>query len=349
MPEKAPRSRSESAPRSRTPKAPRLRTGDAEITTADLERHAKNWLLDGELRQLSKRTLEARRFLLDKLVWFLKDRDLPICGATEIRAFLAYVNNAHEQPEGRWGNPHMKREVRPRTTHTYWGNLRTFFRFLVSEGVMQQSPVEAIRPPVARPDQIQPFHQDQIKKLLDAARLSPHPARNEAILMFLLDTGARASEVCSLRVADLDLDGRRCRVLGKGNKHRNVFFGASTTKVLWRYLSEHPREPDAPLFAADSGRAAGEPLTRSGLLQLIHRLGEKAGLDTVRCSPHTFRHTFAVEFLRAGGNVFTLQQLLGHTSLTMTNRYVALAQADLEAQHRQFSPVERLKKASRAK
>jgi site-specific recombinase XerD len=60
--------------------------------------------------------------------------------------------------------------------------------------------------------------------------------------------------------------------------------------------------------------------------------------------PHTFRHTFAVMFLRAGGNTFTLQQLLGHTSLAMTNRYVALAQADIENQHRQFSPADHLKK-----
>jgi site-specific recombinase XerD len=66
-------------------------------------------------------------------------------------------------------------------------------------------------------------------------------------------------------------------------------------------------------------------------------------IEATRCSPHTFRYTFAVEFLRAVGNVFSLQQPLGHTSLHMTNRYVALAQGDIENQHRQFSPVERLK------
>ena len=72
--------------------------------------------------------------------------------------------------------------------------------------------------------------------------------------------------------------------------------------------------------------------------------GGAAVIEATRCSPHTCRHYFAVEFLRAGGNVFTLKELLGHTTLTMVNRYVQLAQADLEAQHRQFSPADRLKR-----
>jgi integrase/recombinase XerD len=73
-------------------------------------------------------------------------------------------------------------------------------------------------------------------------------------------------------------------------------------------------------------------------------LGRVAGIQSARCSPHTFRHTFAVEFLRGGGNVFSLKELLGHTSLTICNRYIALAQADLERQHRQYSPADRLRK-----
>lgn len=109
-------------------------------------------------------------------------------------------------------------------------------------------------------------------------------------------------------------------------------------------MNEEEREKKDPLFLSDRGNGAGEGLTRHGLRFLIVRLGKAARLDgSTRVSPHTFRHTFAIEFLRAGGNVFTLQQLLGHTHLAMTNRYVAIAQADITAQHRQFSPVARLK------
>jgi integrase/recombinase XerD len=118
-----------------------------------------------------------------------------------------------------------------------------------------------------------------------------------------------------------------------------VSFQKTTARALWNYLREEEREPNDPLFLSERG----EQLTRSGLLQLIERLGSTARITAARCSPHTFRHTFSVEFLRAGGNVFSLQQMLGHTALHMTNRYVTLAQADIENQHRQYSPVERLK------
>lgn len=109
------------------------------------------------------------------------------------------------------------------------------------------------------------------------------------------------------------------------------------------YLRDEDRMPDDPVFISERGDGAGNKLTRWGARQVIERLGKTAGLQSVRCSPHTFRHTFAVEFLRAGGNVFTLKQLLGHTGLQVTQRYVALAQADIQSQHRQFSPGDRLR------
>ncbi len=327
---------------------------EASLLTAQLEQCAVGWLLDGEIRQHSPTTLAIRRIVVNKLLWFLRKRDYAQCGTLELRQFLAYVTNGHKEPGGRWGaasepsyNPaqagQQQKPVRPRTVHTYHGHLRTFFRWLVAEGVLYASPMERIAAPIARTDQIQPFTPQQVTLLLQAAKRSEQPRRNEALLLFLFDTGLRASELCALRMKDVDLSGRRCTVLGKGNKHRSVPFGGTATKALWQYLREDPHDPEDPLFFSKRG----DPLTRSGLLQLVRHLGKAARIEVARCSPHTFRHTFAVEFLRAGGNVFTLQQLLGHTSLTMTNRYVALAQADIEAQHRQFSPADRLKGRNR--
>jgi site-specific recombinase XerD len=92
----------------------------------------------------------------------------------------------------------------------------------------------------------------------------------------------------------------------------------------------------------ERARVPGEGIGRMGLLRLIHRLGEAAGIEQVRCSPHSLRHTFAIQFLRNGGNVFSLQQLMGHRSIRQTEKYLLLAQADMEAQHRMASPVEAL-------
>jgi integrase/recombinase XerC/integrase/recombinase XerD len=322
---------------------------EAAISVEQLERYAEGWLLDGEIRQLSKSTLDGRRIVIDKLLWFLKQREYPVCSTMELRQFLAYISTGHENAQGRWGNPQLTRRVRPTTPVTYFSRLRTLFRFLVQEEAIVVSPMEKMRPPVARPDQIQPFDQAQVTALLSAAKRSQHPRRNEALLLLLLDTGLRASEICSLCLKDVDMSARRCTVVGKGNKTRVVYYGGTTAKALWQYLKEEIRDAEDPLFLADGGTRAGEALSRSGLLQLIKRLGKAAKIEAMRCSPHTFRHTFAVEFLRNGGNVFSLQTLLGHTSLSMSRRYTALAQADIENQHRQFSPVDRMKGKIRKK
>jgi len=313
------------------------------VSTSQLARYAEGWLLDGEIRQHSQSTTNLRKLLVKKLVWFLNDRGCDQCGTMELRQFFAYVTNGHGSADGRWNDPGKKRQVRPKTVYTYFVHLRPLFHFLVAEGVIDTSPMDAISPPVARADQVQPFNERQVEALMTAAQKTTHKKRDFAVVCFLLDTGVRASELCSLTLGDVDMSARKAIVRGKGNKQRAVFFGRQTAKALWNYLREEERQPQTPVFQSDRGNGAGDGLTRSGLLQLIERLGIAAHIEAVRCSPHTFRHTFAVSFLRNGGNVFSLQQFLGHTNLAMTNRYVAVSQGDLERQHRQFSPVDRLR------
>jgi integrase/recombinase XerD len=325
---------------------PRFIENEVALPVGTLEEQAAGWLDDGKYRQLSPRTLEARRDLVSKLLWFLRQREAERCGLMELRSFLAYMSRGHEEPGGRWGNPRLTKPVKPSTIETHFVNLRTLFTFLVAEGVIDTSPMDGLKPPVVRDDQVQPFTNEQVAALLEAAHRSRYPRRNEAILYFLLDTGARASELCGLRMRDLDLKARQCRVLGKGNKARTLPLGRQTVRALWAYLQRQEREPGDPVFAGERVGETGEPLTRSGLLQIIHDLGQRAGLEAVRSSPHTCRHYFAINFLRAGGNVFTLKEILGHTSLTMVNRYLKIAQADVAAQHRQFSPMDRLRRQS---
>ena len=313
------------------------------LPVSELGRGMQGWLLDCEIRQHSPATLELRKIVVGKLAWFLAEQKSDACGTFELRQFIVYLSRAHEQDGGRWGNPLHGKAVSASTVQTYHRHLRTFFRWLVQEELLEASPMEAVPTPISRPDQIQPFTPAQVTALLVAAKKSPQARRDTALLVMLFDTGMRASEICSLCLKDADLTNRRFSVLGKGNKRRTVPFGGTAAKSLWQYLKDDPRDPSDPVFYS----RRGEPLTRFGLRQLLERLGDAAGIEVTRCSPHTMRHTFAVEFLRAGGNVFTLQQLLGHTSLSMTNRYVALAQADIEAQHRQFSPADRMKKGRR--
>jgi len=327
-------------------KTAHVSASEEALTVAEIQDLGQAWIDDGEMRQLSDCTLTERRGVVTKLVWFLKDGELAQCGTRQFRAFLAYVNRGHEDPRGRWGNRHMTKPAGPGTLKAYHRVVRAFCNWLVETGDLEHSPIDSLRAPIVRADQIKPFSRDQMSGLLGAAHQSTHPRRNEAVVFMLADTGIRASECCALKRSDLDLTGKCVTIHGKGKKVRSVPLGRQATRALWAYLREEERDQaqDGYVFISERGSTVGDPLTRRGLYHVLHDLGVDAKLQGVRCSPHTFRHYFAVEFLRAGGNVFTLKELLGHTTLAMTNKYVAFVQADREAQHRQFSPGDRIKR-----
>jgi len=331
------------------------------ISIEQIESFSRDWFFDSEYRQHSKETIKRRRELIEQLLWFLREKQQPGVNLRVIRQFLAYFSSGSPE-EPRWGNADHHACLRPAsraTVHTAYSRLRTFFRWCVNEELIAVSPMKNLAPPENNKDQVAPFTADEIQRLLAAARETNYPRRDEAICIFLLDTGVRVSELANIRLSDIDWDARKITVLGKGQKERAIYFGHQAKRALWSYLSEDSRTPlkgkrlknvkekdeNSPLFVSEVGERSGEAFSRQGLLRLIVRLGKRAGISGKRVSPHTFRHTFAVEFLRAGGNVFTLKELLGHTSLHMTNRYVSFAQADLENQHRQFSPADRMRRA----
>ena len=159
----------------------------------------------------------------------------------------------------------------------------------------------------------------------------------------MFDCGARVSEICALTGRDLDRGSGALNILGKGSKRRVVYLGSTARRLMWRYMESERRGalPDEPLFTATGGHTPGNPMTPSGLFQLVQRLGRAAGIVGVRVSPHSLRHSFAIAYLRNGGSVLELQRLLGHESLEMVRRYVNLAQSDLQQAHRQASPADR--------
>ena len=319
---------------------PSVKMEGSSISVSDLKRYADGWFMTGEIAQHSPATLANRRLYVRNLLWFLQRKNYTSCGVSELRAFFAYFNTAHKEPGGRWGNPHENTPVKPSTIATYHRHIGALLRWIVAEGGLEASPLARIPSPVDRADQIEPFTEEQVHALLAAAKRSRNPRRDEALIQFLFDTGIRAAEVCDLRFSDVDMTARRAMIReGKGGKARPISFGKVATKALWQYLKEDRREAEEPVFISERGDA----LTPSGLLRLIKRLGASAQIHTARCSPHTFRHTFAVSFLRNGGNQMSLMAILGHTDLKMTARYVKLAQADVERQHQQFSPADNLK------
>lgn len=139
----------------------------------------------------------------------------------------------------------------------------------------------------------------------------PTAKRDIAIILTLLDTGIRASELCALTYRDFNQENGRLHVRhGKGNKQRFVYMGTRAQRALWRYLVDRKIErPDDPLIATKTGNA----LERNNLRHTLNRIGDTAGVENVH--PHRFRHTFAIQFLRNGSNIFKLQRILDHESL----------------------------------
>ena len=315
---------------------------NSTLSAAEFEQYSSAWLLDCEIRQHSKNTIALRRGILDKFLWWLKEKDIGCISNLTMRQFLLYVTNGHKEEGGRWGRKHETDPVTPATVQLYHRHLRACLNWTVEEGGIEVNPMARVKPPIDRPDQIQPFTNDQVLSILAAAKKSSHPKRDYAICLFLLDSGLRVSEMCSLTMGSLDMPSRSATVEGKGGKKRSISFGAQTTKAVWSYLREYQREDGQHIFLSDRGLETGEALTSNGVLQMLHRLAARAELKNVRCSPHTFRHTFAINFLRNGGNQFTLMQILGHTDTKMTQRYVTFAEADVARQQKIYSPADRI-------
>ncbi len=196
--------------------------------------------------------------------------------------------------------------------------LRTFFRFLCREGVLDKNPARALLSP--RLERRIPTHLDegQVNALLDVPGSGDAALRARAILELLYATGIRCSELVGLDLPDVDLPARMIRVLGKGRKERVVLFGGRAQAALRAYLPAraraHPRSE--ALFVNARGGRLTDRSVRGHVSQRVRALAL-----TQRTSPHTLRHSFATHLLARGADLRAIQELLGHVRLSTTQRY----------------------------
>lgn len=344
-------------PRLRRPKTERQRvvlsTRKADFLPAnELERSIADHLLAFECGTFSKRTADKKLDNLRRFQWFIHKRGFAFCDVDALRAYFVYLNRSHEEPEGRWDNGRPAKPLRPATVDTHYRVLSTFFNWLVGEERIIASPMAKVTKPKVPDDRIQPFSVEQVEAILGAASRSRYPKRDYSIVSLFYDTGLRASELAGLRLGDINWEQRSLDVLGKGNKRRVVIASEPVMKALAAHLQQDGIPLDELsneecLFVSQRGTQAGEPMNRNALYKLVRRLGKEAGIKNVRCSPHTFRHSYALASLQQGRDTFSLQRSLGHSSLKMTSRYVAQSDADLKRAHDLTSPMMALKKRKR--
>ena len=325
------------------------RTPTDSLLLVEFLRGCAAWRNEGKLRGVSKATQSNREGIVHRLTWHLTEvQKTDSIDRGALTQFLLYLREpiADDKPP-RWNDMRLSARkigrlpVKPETVATYHRVIRTLFRFLVDENYLEYSPMEKIRAPLSRRDQIESLSDENIGALLRAAEQGRYPARDCALMLFLLSTGARISEACGLRVADLDGQTKRVLLRGKGGKSRLVPIGKIAWRAMRKYLEIDPqaREASDCVFLSERpGRSHGG-LTRYGALRIIANHKKRAGITAIKVSPHIFRHTFALRFLRAGESVYSLKERLGHTSLTICMRYLHLSQSDMD-NTRKSDPVD---------
>ena len=196
--------------------------------------------------------------------------------------------------------------------------LRTFFRFLCREGVLERNPARALQSPRLEKRIPAPLDEAQVEALLDVPGDDVASVRARALLELLYATGIRCAELVGLDVGEVDLEARMVRVLGKGSKERIVPFGTRARTALRAWLRARlglRPKTDAVFINLRGGR-----LSDRSVRALLGRRVRQVSL-TRRCSPHTLRHSFATHLLARGADLRAIQELLGHASLSTTQRY----------------------------
>jgi integrase/recombinase XerC len=228
-----------------------------------------------------------------------------------------------------------QRGLRKVTSARKLAALRTFFRWLCREGVLERNPARLLLTPRRERRIPSVLDEAQVDRLLDVPGDALAAVRGRAILELLYAAGMRCAELVALDVSDVDLDGRLVRVLGKGRKERVVLFGTRAQQALRAWLRTRGAlgsKGDALFLNARGGR-----LSDRSVRKLVEGRVRAVALQR-RCSPHTLRHSFATHLLARGADLRAIQELLGHASLSTTQRYTHVDTRHLLEVYRKSHP-----------
>jgi integrase/recombinase XerD len=269
-------------------------------------------------RGLSRNTLDAYRSDLLQYGRFLEERELSALDAqpSDIADFLESLARAGSSPA---------------TIHRKSACLRSFYRHLRRDGLLERDPTATLSTPRRSRKLPQVLTRGEVEKLLSQpSGTEPAALRDRALLELMYACGLRASEAIGLELMDVDMQEAVLRARGKGSKERVVPIGQAALKALRIYL-ERGRPalvkggPEAHLFV----NFRGGQLTRQGLYKIVRRHALTAGLAD-RMSPHTLRHTFATHLLAGGCDLRSVQEMLGHADVATTQLYTHLSSERLK-------------------
>lgn len=265
------------------------------------------------LRNYFSDLMQFKTYLNEKALWFKDEDPNPFIHKVDrnhIREFLARLAKKNSKI----------------TIQRKLSTLKSFFRFLLKEGVISSNPTEFISYPKREKHLPNFLTVDEVFRFLNNLESStPLQVRNKAILEVLYASGIRVSELCGLGLLDLDLANGRLKVKGKGRKERIVFIGSKSLEALRDYMKirnellKKTRTNEQALFL----NCRGGRISDRGVARIVEKYARKCpGLKKI--SPHSLRHTFATHLLNAGADLRFIQEMLGHESLSTTQKYIHL-------------------------
>lgn len=268
---------------------------------SNLPRRVEAFLTAKRIDGCRPKTIKGYR---ERLKMFMTQCSKPVQQITtdDLREYLAYLVD--------------ERHLMDNSVQAHINTLRSFFSWLVDEDNIRKSPMRKIKS--LKIDKLRsrhPLTAEQLELVRDGCK----GYKEKALVEFLVSSGCRVSEVAGLRVDDIDWRDRKCKVIGKGNKERTVYFSVRAKLMLQLYIAE--RRGGEALFA--SSRAPYEPLTDRGIEKMISKLGKRIGMERP-LYPHLMRHTFASHALNCGMELTIIQHLLGHSDPKTTLIYAEI-------------------------
>jgi integrase/recombinase XerD len=300
----------------------------------------------GKAEGRSPATINLTSLALNKLRRYLQENglstDVRMIGPQEIREFILHLRNSRRFA----GHPYTKSQdgtLSDQTVNDYLRAVRAAWNRWIDASIVNGSPFDKLKVPKAPRKIIPTFSEGQLAAFFGVIDTSTVEGFRDLVLFLLyLDTMCRLTEVTKARIPYLNLKNRYLKVMGKGSKERLVPLGVTVSKLLWKYVQFYRPEPAIPTWDYLFLTREGRPLTKNRVEARMKRYGEKAGIQGVRCSPHTLRHTACVMWIRNGGDIFSLQRITGHSSLEVLRGYVNLAQGDIMSAHQSHSPIDNL-------
>lgn len=257
-----------------------------------------------------------------------------------LREYVLYLLKTNKLNSQRCNSIKAER-LSPATVHGHVRTLRAFFSWLEREEFTEKNLAISLKPPRVPERLVSPLSDEEIRAIFETFNYkNACDARNQTIFMILLDTGVRIGELINLKLGDLHLKEGFFKVLGKGQKERIVPIGNNAQRALQKYLYRYRPEPANTWIENVFLSIHGDFLTENSMKLMFARLAQTSGVQ--RLHAHLCRHTFATRFLINGGDIFTLQQILGHSTLEMVRHYANLASSHIVMQHQRFSPLDRL-------